>query len=59
MMKPAGRKTVRFPSKVDHHLPKGHKNWWEVDLSAKNGKKRDRRDAKIESNSKISTIYEI
>lgn len=46
MMKPAGRKTVRFPSKVDHHLPKGHKNWWEVDLSAKNGKKRDRRQAK-------------
>ena len=45
-MKPIGRKTVRFPSKVDHHPPKGQKNWWEVDLAAKNGKKRDRRQAK-------------
>jgi hypothetical protein len=46
-MKPAGRHTVRFPSKHDDHPPKGYKNWWEVESdTTKNGKNRDRRQSK-------------
>lgn len=44
-MKPLGRKPVRFPSKTDHHPPKGQANWWEVEICTES-KKTARAEAK-------------
>lgn len=45
-MKCLGLKKLRFPQKIDWHIV-GFKNWWEG-ITYKNGKKRDRREAKKE-----------
>ena len=44
-MKPMGRRTVKFPGKIDHHPPKGYINWWEYESSVPN-KKRERQEIK-------------
>ena len=56
-MWPLGRKMVRFPSKVDHHLGKGIQNWWEGDRQDEN-KAADRRDGKKTIQEELDQILE-
>jgi hypothetical protein len=47
-MKPMGRKKLRFPSKTDHHPPKGFINWWEDIVAPSKGRERQKARREIE-----------
>ena len=47
-MRPEGDKAVRFPGKTDAHPKKGWKNWWEVEMSPRRSRTKNKREAKKE-----------
>jgi hypothetical protein len=55
-MKPMGRKTVKFPSKTDHHII-GFKNWWEdIDIPCK---KSERQTSKLKIKKELQELQKL